>query len=77
MALEVSVALCTRNGARYLPEQIRSICEQTPLPREIVLSDDGSTDATLAVVGDTLAQCGMSRRIGLRVLTNWETRLSK
>ncbi|MDP9604542.1 UNVERIFIED_ORG: glycosyltransferase involved in cell wall biosynthesis [Variovorax paradoxus] len=70
MALEVSVALCTRNGARYLPEQIRSICEQTPLPREIVLSDDGSTDDTLAVVRDTLAQCGMSDRIVLRVFSN-------
>lgn len=70
MALEVSVALCTRNGARYLPEQIRSICAQTPLPREIVLSDDGSTDDTLAVVRDTLAQCGMSDRIALRVFSN-------
>lgn len=70
MALEVSVALCTRNGARYLPEQIRSICAQTPLPREIVLSDDGSTDDTLAVVRDTLAQCGMADRIVLRVFSN-------
>ncbi|SEM27702.1 Glycosyltransferase involved in cell wall bisynthesis [Variovorax sp. YR750] len=70
MALEVSVALCTRNGARYLPEQIRSICAQTPLPREIVMSDDGSTDGTLAVVRDTLAQCGMSDRIALRVFSN-------
>ncbi|EJL67890.1 glycosyltransferase family 2 protein [Variovorax sp. Varisp85] len=70
MALDVSVALCTRNGARYLPEQIRSICTQAPLPREIVLSDDGSTDDTLAVVRDTLAQCGVADRIELRVFSN-------
>lgn len=70
MALDVSVALCTRNGARYLPEQIRSICTQTPLPREIVLSDDGSTDDTLSVVRDTLAQCGGADRIELRVFSN-------
>ncbi|KQX22341.1 glycosyltransferase family 2 protein [Variovorax sp. Root434] len=70
MALDVSVALCTRNGARYLPEQIRSICTQTPLPREIVLSDDGSTDDTLAVVRDTLAQCDVADRIELRVFSN-------
>lgn len=70
MALEVSVALCTRNGARYLPEQIRSICTQTPLPREIVLSDDDSTDDTLAVVRDTLAQCGVADRVVLRVFSN-------
>lgn len=70
MALQVSVALCTRNGARYLPEQIRSICVQAPLPREIVLSDDGSTDNTLAVVRETLAECGMADRIALRVFSN-------
>jgi glycosyltransferase involved in cell wall biosynthesis len=70
MSLDVSVALCTRNGARYLPEQVRSICTQTPLPREIVLSDDGSTDDTLAVVRDTLAQCGMADKIELRVFSN-------
>lgn len=70
MALDVSVALCTRNGARYLPEQVRSICTQTPLPREIVLSDDGSTDDSLAVVRDTIAQCGVADRIALRVFGN-------
>jgi glycosyltransferase involved in cell wall biosynthesis len=70
MALDVSVALCTRNGARYLPEQVRSICAQTPLPREIVLSDDGSTDDTLAVVRDTLAQCGVAEQVALRVFSN-------
>ncbi len=70
MALEISVALCTRNGARYLPEQVRSICAQTPLPREIVLSDDNSTDDTLAVVRDTLAQCGVADQIALRVFSN-------
>jgi glycosyltransferase involved in cell wall biosynthesis len=70
MALDVSVALCTRNGARYLPEQIRSICAQISLPREIVLSDDGSSDDTLAVVRDTLMQCGVNDRVALRVFSN-------
>jgi glycosyltransferase involved in cell wall biosynthesis len=70
MPLDISVALCTRNGARYLPQQIRSICTQTPLPREIVLSDDDSTDDTLAVVRDTLAQCGVADQVTLRVFSN-------
>ncbi|MGJ7571751.1 glycosyltransferase family 2 protein [Variovorax sp. RB2P76] len=70
MALDVSVALCTRNGALYLPEQVRSICAQTPLPREIVLSDDGSTDGTVAVVRDTLVQCGVADQVALRVFSN-------
>ena len=70
MPLDISVALCTRNGARYLPAQIRSICTQMPLPREIVLSDDNSTDDTLAVVRDTLAQCGVAEQVTLRVFSN-------
>ncbi len=70
MTLDISVALCTRNGARYLPAQIRSICTQVPLPREIIVSDDGSTDDTLAVVRDTIALCGVADRIALRVFSN-------
>ncbi|WP_422088381.1 glycosyltransferase family 2 protein [Variovorax sp.] len=70
MPLDISVALCTRNGARYLPEQISSICTQEPLPREIIVSDDGSTDDTLAVVRDTIARCGVADQIALRVFSN-------
>ncbi|WP_454904868.1 glycosyltransferase family 2 protein [Variovorax gossypii] len=70
MTLDISVALCTRNGARYLPEQIHSICTQVPLPREIIVSDDGSTDDTLAVVRDTIARCGVADQIALRVFSN-------
>lgn len=67
----VSVALCTHNGARYLAEQVRSICAQHDcLPLEIVLSDDASTDAGVAVVRDTLAACGMAGRIALTVFEN-------
>ena len=70
MTPDISVALCTRNGARYLPAQIRSICTQEPLPREIIVSDDGSSDDTLAVVRDTIALCGVADRIALRVFSN-------
>jgi glycosyltransferase involved in cell wall biosynthesis len=44
----LSVALCTYNGTRYLPEQLASILAQTRLPDELVLVDDGSTDDTVA-----------------------------
>jgi len=70
MTPDISVALCTRNGARYLPAQIRSICTQEPLPREIIVSDDGSSDDTLAVVRETIALCGVADRIALRVFSN-------
>jgi hypothetical protein len=42
----VSVALCTYNGANYLPTQWQSLVNQQRLPNEIVISDDLSTDGT-------------------------------
>lgn len=47
--VQVSVALATYNGAAYLAEQLDSLAAQTRLPDEIVISDDGSSDATLAI----------------------------
>lgn len=46
----VSVALCTYQGAQFLTEQLESIAAQTRLPDEVVVCDDGSTDATLDIV---------------------------
>jgi glycosyltransferase involved in cell wall biosynthesis len=48
--MNVSVAMCTYNGGRYLAEQLRSIGEQTTPPYEIVICDDGSTDGTCEIV---------------------------
>ena len=45
--MKVSVALCTYNGAPYIEKQLESILNQTRLPDEIVLSDDGSGDDTV------------------------------
>jgi hypothetical protein len=42
--------MCTYNGALYLREQLDSIAGQTRLPDELVVCDDGSTDATLAIL---------------------------
>lgn len=50
MPSTVSVALCTYNGEKYIAEQLRSVLAQTLLPDELVLSDDGSSDRTLALV---------------------------
>ncbi len=46
----VSVALATYNGEKHLAEQLASLAEQTLLPFELVVTDDGSTDGTLSVV---------------------------
>ena len=42
--LTVSVALCTRNGERFVAEQVRSILAQRPAPLELVVGDDDSSD---------------------------------
>jgi glycosyltransferase involved in cell wall biosynthesis len=42
--MKLSVALCTYNGERFLPEQLASIREQSRLPDELVISDDASSD---------------------------------
>jgi glycosyltransferase involved in cell wall biosynthesis len=68
-ALEVSVALCTYNGARYLEEQLQSIVSQSQTVREIVVADDGSTDETLAIVRRVAAAPGVrSQGIEFRIL---------
>lgn len=48
--VRISVAMATYNGEKYIEEQLRSICCQTRKPDEIVISDDGSKDATLEIV---------------------------
>ena len=50
--LTVSVALCTHNGAGYLREQLVSIVEQDYPVTQIVVGDDASSDATLAIVAE-------------------------
>ncbi|MFK2904139.1 glycosyltransferase family 2 protein [Dyella ginsengisoli] len=50
MTLTVSVVLCTYNGEAYLGEQLDSLLSQTRLPDEVVIGDDGSTDATPALL---------------------------
>lgn len=41
--------MCTFNGAAFLEAQLESILAQSRCPDEIILSDDGSTDATLEI----------------------------
>ncbi|MDP9049790.1 MAG: glycosyltransferase family 2 protein [Acidobacteriota bacterium] len=48
----VSVAMCTYNGSRFLREQLASVETQTKLPDELVVCDDGSTDATADILSD-------------------------
>jgi glycosyltransferase involved in cell wall biosynthesis len=46
----ISVAMATYNGARFIREQLDSLAAQTVLPLELIVTDDGSTDDTLAII---------------------------
>lgn len=48
--MRISVALCAYQAERFLLEQLESIAAQSRLPDELVVCDDASTDATVAIV---------------------------
>lgn len=72
--LQISVAMCTYNGARFIEEQLWSIFRQTVLPQEIVVSDDGSSDQTLLLIEKTYIEASTSingvKGIALKVIRN-------
>ena len=46
----LSVVMATYNGGRYLEQQLISIFNQTTIPKELIVSDDGSNDDTLDII---------------------------
>ena len=50
-APSVSIAMATFNGEKYIEAQLKSLAAQTILPSELVVTDDGSADRTLEIVG--------------------------
>lgn len=59
----VSICIPTYNGATYLEAAIRSALSQTWKTIEIVISDDGSSDQTLAIARRLLRDSSLSVRI--------------
>lgn len=73
----ISVCIATYNGGIFVRDQLRSVLEQLGPDDEVVISDDGSTDDTLAVIATLkdsrlrlLSGCG---RLG--VVKNFERAL--
>jgi glycosyltransferase domain-containing protein len=65
----VSMLLCNYNDARYLPDSLGAICNQTRLPDEVIVIDDGSTDNSVEIIED------FARRFPfIRVLKNGTNR---
>lgn len=48
----ISVCLATYNGAKFIREQLLSILSQLGPRDEIIISDDGSTDRTFAIISE-------------------------
>lgn len=61
----VSTIIPVYNNERYLPEALASVLEQTDVPQEVWIIDDGSTDGTLALAQHLAAQ---SMRIPVTVI---------
>jgi len=69
--LTISIAICTYNGEKFLPEQLDSFLAQTRLPDEVVVCDDGSTDTT----GEILENFEKAAPFPVRIVHN-EQRLT-
>jgi len=78
--LRVSVALASRNGQRFIEQQLTSILTQTRPPAEIVLSDDDSSDDTVEVarraVGSAMPLTVLVNQPPLGVTGNFERAVS-
>ena len=61
--MTLSVVIATYNGARFLREQLDSIYHQTHLPDEVVVSDDGSTDETVAILEEYKQRYGLKYEV--------------
>jgi len=48
--IKISVLFLTFNQAQYIKETIKSCLNQNPLPFEIIISDDCSTDGTVEII---------------------------
>lgn len=78
---KISIALCTNNGARFLPELLKSLSNQVVMPGELVVCDDASSDSTISCINKYTADSKYpvkvienSRRLG--VLANYSRAIS-
>src|SRR5262245_61259574 len=67
--MNFSIAMCTFNGADFLPAQLESLTKQTLKPKELIICDDGSSDSTQTILKTFAAQA----QIRVSVHVNQET----
>lgn len=81
ISIKISIAMCTYNGEKYLQEQLDSFLQQTRLPDELVVCDDGSQDGTMAMLDAFAAKAPFPVRIfinpqNLGFIKNFEKAIS-
>ncbi len=68
--MTTAVAIALYNGERFLHKQLESIRNQTTVPNQVVLCDDGSTDNTVAVVREYIKKHNLTDKWTLVVNEN-------
>ena len=48
--MKYSIVLATYNGSKYIKQQLDSFKNQTRIPDEIIICDDGSSDNTITII---------------------------
>jgi len=75
----VSVAMTTFNGEKYVSDQIRSIVSQLGVEDELIIADDGSTDHTLQILDQFATKnhrIKILRSKGIGIVKNFEKAIS-
>lgn len=63
---DISVAMCTFNGSKFLRAQLESIAAQHTRPDEVVICDDGSSDSSVKIINEF----ARTARFRVRVVIN-------
>jgi glycosyltransferase involved in cell wall biosynthesis len=61
--IDVSVIIANYNGEKFIADAIRSACNQTLTSLEIIVCDDASTDSSVQIVKNLIAEDGRIRLI--------------
>ena len=68
--MKVNILLSTYNGEQYLKEQVKSIQDQTYQNWQLLIRDDGSTDGTVEIIQELVAQDERIRFINQGAIEN-------
>ena len=64
----ISVVMATYNGERYVEKQLQSILNQSLMPDEVIIRDDGSNDSTVQIVQEFIKKHNLS---------SWEIKINE